>query len=194
MGPRKKGKPVIFTIGHSTRLLAEFIKLLRLHGIERVIDIRTIPRSRHNPQFNGDTLGPALRAARIGYVQLKKLGGLRHAKVDSKNLAWHNASFRGFADYMQTPEFEAGLDRAIRLGEEKPSALMCAEAVLWRCHRSMVADALTVRGFAVKHIMSETKLQAHKLTSFAQVRGTKITYPSEDGQGTMDFDGANATP
>jgi uncharacterized protein (DUF488 family) len=178
---------VIFTIGHSTRPLDEFIHLLRSHGVERVIDIRTIPRSRHNPQFNGDTLGPALRAARIVYVQLKKLGGLRHAKADSKNLGWHNASFRGFADYMQRSEFEVGLVGAIRLAEEKPSALMCAEAVPWRCHRSMVADALTVRGFTVEHIMSESKLQAHKLTSFARVRGMVITYPSENGQTAMDF-------
>lgn len=192
MGPRKKIKPVIFTIGHSTRPLDEFIHLLRSHGVERVIDIRTIPRSRHNPQFNGDTLGPALRAARIGYVQLKKLGGLRHAKADSKNLGWHNASFRGFADYMQTSEFEAGLERAIRLGEEKPSALMCAEAVPWRCHRSMVADALTVRGFAVEHIMSESNRQTHKLTSFARVRGMVITYPGVNGQTAMDFERAKA--
>jgi len=191
MGPRKKIKQVIFTIGHSTRPLDDFIHLLRSHGVERVIDIRTIPRSRHNPQFNGDALGPALRAARIGYVQLKKLGGLRHAKADSKNLGWRNASFRGFADYMQTPEFEAGLDRAIRLGEEKPSALMCAEAVPWRCHRSMVADALTVRGFAVEHIMSESKWQSHKLTSFARVRGRKVTYPGENGQAAIDFEDAN---
>jgi len=192
MATRKKTKPVIFTIGHSTRPLDEFIALLRSHGVKRVIDIRTIPRSRHNPQFNGETLGPALRAARIGYVQLKKLGGLRHAKADSKNLGWHNASFRGFADYMQTPEFEEGLDRAIRLAEDKPSALMCAEAVPWRCHRSMVADALTVRDFPVEHILSASKPHAHKLTSFAKVRGTKITYPSEDSQSAIDFDGANA--
>jgi uncharacterized protein (DUF488 family) len=192
MRPRKKSKPVIFTIGHSTRPLDEFIELLRSHGVERVIDIRTIPRSRHNPQFSGETLAPALRAARIGYVQLKKLGGLRHAKADSKNLGWRNASFRGFADYMQTPEFEEGLNRAIRLAEDKPSTLMCAEAVPWRCHRSMVADALTVRSFDVEHILSGSKPQPHKLTSFARVRGTNITYPSEDGQSAMDFESANA--
>jgi uncharacterized protein (DUF488 family) len=187
MGARKKTKPVIFTIGHSTRPLEEFIELLLASGVERVIDIRTIPRSRHNPQFNGDALGPALRSARIGYVQLKELGGLRRAKADSKNLGWRNASFRGFADYMQTPEFESGLERAIHLGEEKPSALMCAEAVPWSCHRSMVADALTVRGFAVEHIVSGSKPQEHKLTSFARVRGTKITYPSDDSQGAINF-------
>jgi uncharacterized protein (DUF488 family) len=191
MATRKKAKPVIFTIGHSTRQLDEFVELLRSHGVERVIDIRTIPRSRHNPQFNGETLGPALRAARIGYVQLKKLGGLRHAKTDSKNLGWHNASFRGFADYMQTPEFEEGLDRAIRLAEEKSSTLMCAEAVPWRCHRSMVADALTVRDFPVEHIVSASKPQTHKLTSFARVHGKDITYPSEDGQSAIDFESAN---
>jgi uncharacterized protein (DUF488 family) len=180
MSTRKKPKKkTIFTIGHSTRALEELIELLRAHGVRRVIDIRTIPRSRRNPQYNRETLGPALRSRKIGYVHLKDLGGLRRAKSDSKNIGWHNVSFRGYADYMQTPEFEAGLKRAIRLSAVKPSALMCAEAVPWRCHRSLVADALTARKFPVKHILSVTRANKHKLTSFARVRGERVTYPSD---------------
>jgi len=176
---RKAKQPTIFTIGHSARSLDEFVSLLRSNGIRRVLDIRTIPRSRHNPQFNRETLGPALRKLRIGYVHLKKLGGLRRTKAESVNLGWHNASFRGFADYMQTPEFEAGLDRAIRLAVPKPTALVCAEAVPWRCHRSLVADALTVRGFPVRDIISASHSRLHRLTPFARVRGRRITYPSD---------------
>jgi uncharacterized protein (DUF488 family) len=175
----KKYRLTIFTIGHSTRPLNEFIELLRANGVKRVIDIRTIPRSRHNPQFNRDTLGPALRKSGIAYVHLKKLGGLRHAKQDSANLGWHNASFRGFADYMETPEFAAGLARAIKLAEAKPSALMCAEAVPWRCHRSLVADALVVRDIQVLDIVGTSPPKPHKLTPFARVRGVHITYPTE---------------
>jgi uncharacterized protein (DUF488 family) len=180
MSTRKKPKKkTIFTIGHSTLALEELIELLRAHGVRRIIDIRTIPRSRRNPQYNRETLGPALRSRKIGYVHLKDLGGLRRAKSDSKNIGWHNVSFRGYADYMQTPEFEAGLKRAIRLSAVKPSALMCAEAVPWRCHRSLVADALTARKFPVKHILSVTRANKHKLTSFARVRGERVTYPSD---------------
>src|SRR6204780_2619485 len=176
---KKHKKQTIFTIGHSTRPLSELVQLLRAHGVHRVIDIRTIPRSRHNPQYNRETLGPALRADGIGYVHLKALGGLRRTKPDSKNIGWHNASFRGYADYMQTPEFDTGLKRAIRLSAVKPSALMCAEAVAWRCHRSLVADALAARKFPVEHIMSVARANKHKLTSFARVRGKKVTYPSD---------------
>ena len=175
----KKKKLKIFTIGHSTRRLDEFFELLRTNGVKRVIDIRTIPRSRHNPQFSCDTLGPALHKSGIAYVHLKKLGGLRHAKQDSANLGWHNASFRGFADYMETPEFAAGLARAIKLAEAKPSALMCAEAVPWRCHRSLVGDALVVRGIQILDIVSASPPRPHKLTPFARVRGVHITYPTD---------------
>jgi uncharacterized protein (DUF488 family) len=177
--PRGKQKNPVFTIGHSNRTIEEFIGLLRENEVERVIDIRTIPKSRHNPQFNKDALAPALRTKTIGYVHLKKLGGLRHARADSVNLGWHNASFRGFADYMQTKEFEQGLERAIKLAEAKPSALMCAEAVPWRCHRSLVADALEVRGFPVMDIISASAPREHTLTPFARVRGMKITYPDD---------------
>ncbi len=176
----EKGEPVvIFTVGHSTRPLDEFIELLRSNGVEQLIDIRTIPKSRHNPQFNGETLAAALRAAGIRYVHMKELGGLRRARADSVNLGWRNTSFRGFADYMQTAEFAAGLERAIRLAETKTSALMCAEAVPWRCHRSLVADALLVRGIRVEDIISASPPKPHELTPFARVRGLEITYPSD---------------
>lgn len=179
---RGRKKSVVTTIGHSTRPLEAFIELLRSNGIQRVIDIRTIPRSRHNPQYNRETLAPALRVARISYVHLKLLGGLRRARPDSTNVGWHNPSFRGFADYMQTPEFEAGLSRALRLAEAKPSTLLCAEAVPWRCHRSLVADAMLVRGYSVEHILGGSHRQRHKMTPFARVRGEQITYPSDTPQ------------
>jgi uncharacterized protein (DUF488 family) len=174
-----KKRSTIFTIGHSTRLLDELIELCRTNGVKRVIDIRTIPRSRHNPQFSREKLGPALRKHGIAYLHLKQLGGLRHAKPDSKNLGWHNSSFRGFADYMETPEFAAGLARAIKLAKARPSALMCAEAVPWRCHRSLVADALLVRGIQVLHIVGLSAPRPHNLTPFARVRALRIAYPND---------------
>lgn len=173
----------VFTVGHSTRTWRVFLELLRAHGIKRVIDVRSIPRSRHNPQFNRETLAPKLRAAKIGYVHLRKLGGLRHARRNSPNIGWRNASFRGFADYMQTAEFEAGLQRLTKLAKQKRSALMCAEALPWRCHRSLIADALVVRGIRVAEIISGNRLRVHLLTSFASVRGKCITYPLSSQQG-----------
>src|SRR5579864_947964 len=170
----------VFTIGHSTRTWKEFLELLRAHGIERVADVRSIPRSRHNPQFNRETLSAKLRGARISYVHLRRLGGLRHARRDSPNMGWRNASFRGFADYMQTEEFERALDHAIELARAKPSALMCAEAVPWRCHRSLVSDALLVRGIDVLEIVGHSAAKMHKVTPFARVDGTHITYPAEE--------------
>jgi uncharacterized protein (DUF488 family) len=167
----------IFTIGHSTRPIAEFLELLQEHGIEQLVDIRTIPKSRHNPQFNSGALAASLRHQGIRYLHLKDLGGLRHARKDSVNLGWRNASFRGFADYMQTPEFAEALDRAIKLAQERPTALMCAEAVPWRCHRSLVADALLVRGVRALHITGKAEPKPHSLTPFARVHGTRITYP-----------------
>lgn len=175
----KGEKQTTFTIGHSTRAFEEFLELLRAHGVQRLIDIRTIPRSRRNPQYSIEALGPSLKAAGIEYIHLKELGGLRRPKPDSKNIGWHNASFRGYADYMDTPEFETALSRAIELSQDKPTVLMCAEAVPWRCHRSLVADALTARKIEVKHIMSTTPANEHELTPFAQVRGEKVTYPSD---------------
>src|ERR1700731_2712059 len=175
------GMPAVLTIGHSNRTWKDFRDLLRAHRVKRVIDVRSIPRSRHNPQFNRATLSKKLRAARIGYVHLRKLGGLRHARRDSPNMGWRNASFRGFADYMQTSEFEAGLHRLLKLAGQKRSAIMCAEAVPWRCHRSLIADALTVRGIRVEDIMSMKRSQVHSLISFARVQGHRITYPVGSG-------------
>ena len=170
------------TIGHTTRTWKDFLALLRAHRVERIVDVRSIPRSRHNPQFDRKILAKKLRAARISYVHLRKLGGLRHAHRDSINTGWRNASFRGYADYMQTPEFDAGLQRLIELARQKRTAIMCAEAVPWRCHRSLIADALLVRGFRVEDIMSVAPPKPHLLTSFAQIRksraaGSQITYP-----------------
>ena len=167
----------VFTIGHSTHPWEEFRDILRAHGIQRLIDVRTVPRSRHNPQFNRDTLSKKLRNAKIGYVHLKSLGGLRRARRDSPNGGWRNASFRGYADYMQTPEFADGLQRLMKLAREKTTAMMCAEAVPWRCHRSLIADALIVRGIKVKDISTAKTARPHSLTKFARVRGKNITYP-----------------
>ncbi len=170
----------VFTIGHSTRTLEEFVSLLKSYGIEKVVDVRTIPRSRHNPQFNMDALAIFLRRRGIGYFHMKGLGGLRHALKDSLNTGWQNSSFRGFADYMQTEEFEESLKKLMEMTATKRVALMCAEAVPWRCHRSLIADALSVRDMKVIHIMSATSRHAHVITSFARVRGKKITYPAEE--------------
>jgi uncharacterized protein (DUF488 family) len=176
---KKKSEPLrIFTIGHSNRPIDDFLRILEAHGVKRLVDIRTIPRSRHNPQFNADSVGKSMRAAGIDYKPMKELGGLRHAKRDSINTGWKNASFRGFADYMQTPEFAAAIDALIETaGAGKPTAIMCAEAVPWRCHRSLVADSLIARGIDVQHIMSATRTRPHEITSFARVHGAEITYP-----------------
>lgn len=173
----------MFTVGHSTRPIDEFVDLLRGNGVDRLIDIRTIPKSRRNPQFNGDSLARALHSARIEYIHLKELGGLRRARPDSPNAGWRNASFQGYADYMQTEEFERALARAIELAREKPTALMCAEAVPWRCHRSLVADALVARGIEVLEIVSASPPKPHKMTPFASVQGTRITYPPDQSGG-----------
>jgi uncharacterized protein (DUF488 family) len=169
----------IFTVGHSTLPIDPFIALLQTYRIERLADVRTVPRSRHNPQFNADELGRALAHESIDYVPLQTLGGLRHARKDSINTGWHNTSFRGYADYMQTEGFQQGLEELIALSREKRTAIMCAEAVPWRCHRSLVADALNVRGIPAVEILSRSDYRAHKLTSFAHVEGTTITYPPE---------------
>jgi len=175
--PSAEPSPIVLTIGHSTRTLVEFIGLLQVHGATRVVDVRTVPRSRNNPQFNEDSLPRALKKAGLGYVHLPGLGGLRHAKRDSLNVGWRNASFRGYADYMQTPAFEQSLEELIRLAKQERIAIMCAEAVPWRCHRSLIADALLVRGIRTEDIMSPTRRQVHVLTPFAKVRDTTITYP-----------------
>jgi len=178
--PRQLGKPmVVMTVGHSTRTIEAFVALLRAHGVRRVIDVRTVPRSRHNPQFNRDALGKRLHSARLHYRHLRLLGGLRHARGDSQNLGWRNASFRGFADYMQTAKFEEGLEALIDLAKKERAAVMCAEAVPWRCHRSLIADALLARGICVEHIMSAKRRNPHQLIPFARVEGKRVTYPCE---------------
>jgi uncharacterized protein (DUF488 family) len=169
---------VVFTLGHSTRSLDEFIALLRHYGIKLLADVRTIPRSRHNPQFNKDTLGQFLRNRRIAYRHMQELGGLRHSRPDSPNTGWRNASFRGFADYMQTAEFAAAMEKLVALAQEKPVAIMCAETVPWRCHRSLIGDALLVRGITVRDIYSATTSKLHELTPMAHVSGLCITYPA----------------
>jgi len=157
----------------------EFLALLRAHGVRLLVDVRTVPRSRHNPQFNQENLREALRGARIGYRHMKGLGGLRHARKDSPNSAWRNASFRGFADYMQTEEFAENLERLIELAQRRQTAILCAEAVPWRCHRSLIGDALLVRRMGVEELSSLSSTRPHKLTPWARVRGKRVLYPPE---------------
>jgi len=178
--PKKASSPVVMTIGHSTRTLDEFIGLLHAHAVTRVVDVRTIPRSMHNPQFNKDSLPDSLKKVGLSYVHMPGLGGLRHAKPDSINMGWRNASFRGYADYMQTTEFKQNIEELIQMAKQKQLAIMCAEAVPWRCHRSLIADALLVREIRTEDIMSLTRRTVHTLTPFAKVRGITITYPPEE--------------
>ena len=166
----------IYTIGHSTRTIEEFIELLKTYGIQKVVDIRTIPKSKHNPQFEQDELKISLKNAKIGYRHLKELGGLRHTRKDSVNTGWINASFRGFADYMQTEEFWKGFEKLEKIASNKRCALMCAEAVPWRCHRSLVADALTYYKWQVLHIQSKRTAKEHKLTPFLKVKKKVFVY------------------
>ncbi len=172
----------VFTIGHSTRSIEEFLGMLQGHGVRRLVDVRTIPRSRHNPQFNRDELSGALHNSRLHYRHMPALGGLRRPRRDSANTAWRNESFRGYADYMQTPDFQQALDLLIELAREEPTAIMCAEAVPWRCHRSLIADALLVRGIEVLEIASATRATALHVHPWAHAEGTAVTYPSEQGR------------
>jgi len=169
---------MIYTVGHSTRPSEVFVGLLTAHGIQTLVDVRSIPRSRHNPQYNGDALAATLAEHAIAYVHAPDLGGLRKPRPDSINLGWRNTSFRGYADYMQTPAFQSAIDALIARSEVERTAIMCAEAVPWRCHRSLVADALTARGIEAREIVSETKATPHKLTSFAKVDQWEVTYPA----------------
>ena len=180
--PKEEPSLLVMTIGHSTHTLEEFIRLLQTHGATCIVDVRTVLRSRHNPQFDKASLPRSLKKVGLGYVHMPGLGGLRHAKRDSVNLGWRNASFRGYADYMQTPEFAQSLEELIRLANQDRIVLMCAEAVPWRCHRSLIADALLVRGIRAEDILGPTRRHVHTLTPFAKVRGTTITYPAEDFQ------------
>ena len=168
-----------FTVGHSTRSIEEFISLLIGHEITQLVDVRTVPKSRHNPQFETHALEKSLRSCGIGYALAPGLGGFRRTSAESPNSAWRNLSFRGYADYMLTPDFNESLVAAMELMKSDRVALMCAEAVPWRCHRSLIADAMVVHGHEVCEISSPTRLQLHRLTSFARVEGETITYPPE---------------
>lgn len=172
------------TIGHSTLPIETFIGILRDNGVRLLVDIRTVPKSRHNPQFAQEKLAPVLADAGIEYGWIRELGGLRRARKDSINTGWRNESFRGYADYMQTAEFEAGLNQLLTATPHENTAMMCAEAVPWRCHRSLVADALTVQGIAVEDITysakGKSRRELHKLTSFARIEGRRVWYPAED--------------
>ena len=169
----------IFTIGHSTRPIEEFITILQSHRIQLLADVRTIPRSRHNPQFNSDILPDTLKHAGIGWLHMPELGGLRKPRADSRNTIWRNLSFRGYADYMETPEFEKALADLLKFSEEKRTAIMCAEAVPWRCHRSLVGDALVAAGREVFEITGINRKQPHRLTPFAQIENGQIHYGSD---------------
>jgi uncharacterized protein (DUF488 family) len=168
----------IFTIGHSTRQIDEFIKLLQTYGVKVVVDVRTIPKSHHNPQFNEEDLKQSLRQVHIRYKHLKKLGGLRHTTKDSINLGWHNTSFRGYADYMATVEFADGLEALTKIASVKQTVIMCAEAIPWRCHRSLIGDSLTKKGWGVRDIMSGTSAPKHRLTPFLKIRKGQLIYPA----------------
>jgi uncharacterized protein (DUF488 family) len=171
-------KPSIFTIGHSTRRIDEFAELLQMNDVKEVVDVRSIPMSRHNPQFNGDALRQFLKENGIRYEHLEKLGGLRHSRKDSINVGWRNASFRGYADYMATPEFSEGLEALTRIASLRDTAIMCAEAVPWRCHRSLIADALIKKGWIVRDIIGRAPASRHRLTPFLKVRKGQLFYPA----------------
>jgi uncharacterized protein (DUF488 family) len=185
----------LFPIGHSTRPIDDFIHLLKSHGVQRVVDVRTLPRSRFNPHFDITRLPALLRAAHIHYTHLPGLGGLRRPHRDSPNAGWRNKSFRGYADYMQSAAFKRSLQRCLELASVERVALMCAEAVPWRCHRSLIADALVARGIDALEIASDTRVRPHTLTPFAHVEGTAVTYPvpsnetaNESGEQRLSFD------
>ncbi len=173
---------VVMTIGHSTRSADDFIRLLKSNGVKRLVDVRTVPRSRHNPQFNRSELSPRLHSARLHYRYMPGLGGFRHSRPGSINTGWRNASFRGYADYMQTPEFENNIAALVELATRERTAIMCAEAVPWRCHRSLIADALLARGIEVREITGIDRSQPHRLTPWARVNGKRVTYPAEENK------------
>ena len=187
----KTSETVVLTIGHSTRTLEEFVELLEIYGVTLVVDVRTVPRSRHNPQFNKETLPDSLKHYGVRYIHMPEIGGLRHPKRESVNLAWQNSGFRGYADYMQTQEFTDSLLKIVALARENRLALMCAEALPWRCHRNLLSDALVIRHIKVEHIISKDSAINHVVNELAQVEGTKITYPlftKETAQRTLgDF-------
>jgi uncharacterized protein (DUF488 family) len=165
------------TLGHSNRTMEAFVGLLQVHGVETVVDVRTVPRSRHNPQFNREALPKSLEGFGIGYLHMPGLGGFRHTRSDSMNRGWRTEGFRGYADYMETEEFRKNLEELIRIAGRKQVAIMCAEALFFRCHRQLISDALLVRGVRVEHITDPTHRQPHKLTPWARFEEGTITYP-----------------
>jgi uncharacterized protein (DUF488 family) len=175
----------IYSIGHSTRAIDELLAMLRTHRVVTLVDVRTIPRSRRHPQFVRESLAASLAEAAIRYRHMPGLGGLRRPRPDSTNTGWRHPGFRGYADYMETAEFERNLDMLIGEAGHGPLAFMCAEAVPWRCHRSLIADVLTVRGLAVEHVLDAADTRPHALTQFARIEGTRVTYP---GPASLPFD------
>lgn len=171
----------IFTLGHSTRDWEDFLEILEGNKIHQLIDVRTIPKSRHNPQFNTDVMAKKLPKSKIHYLWMKGLGGLRKPKKPSINEAWKNASFRGYADYMQTTEFLENLKILMKEAAKRRTAIMCAEAVPWRCHRSLISDALIIRKIEVFHIIGPRNLQPHSLTPWARTKGEVVWYPAKQG-------------
>jgi uncharacterized protein (DUF488 family) len=174
-------KNTIYTIGHSTRTIEDFVKLLQAYEIEVIVDVRKIAKSRHNPQYNEDELSKSLATHNVSYLRIEGLGGLRHTTTGSVNTGWENLSFRGYADYMQTSEFTGSIQQLIEVATERRTAIMCAEVVPWRCHRSLIGDALEVRHIPVEDIISEKSSRPHQITPFAQVIGDTITYPATVG-------------
>jgi uncharacterized protein (DUF488 family) len=167
---------VIYTIGHSTRSLDAFLDLLKAHGVRQVADVRTVPRSKRHPHFAAEALARSLAESAIVYRHFPELGGLRKPRKDSTNNAWRVEGFRGYADYMETPAFEYALDELLRFATV-PTAVMCAEAVWWRCHRQLIADALVAGGISVRHITSAAAAAAHEMTDFARLTGGRVRYP-----------------
>jgi uncharacterized protein (DUF488 family) len=175
----------LFTIGHSTHSIDEFIALLNAHGIRHLVDVRSIPKSRHVPQFNSDALASSLQDGGIEYTHLKALGGRRHSRKGSLNTGWRNTSFRGYADYMATSQFAEGLAALEQIAQDEISAIMCAEAVPWRCHRSLIADALVLKGWQVRDILTSAPASEHKLTSFLKAIDGRATYPDPNEPGSL---------
>ncbi len=166
----------IWTIGHSTRAIREFLELLTLNGIEALADVRRFPASRKYPHFNQKELSNSLAKIGVEYLPLPELGGRRQPQAHSQNTAWRSDSFRGYADYMETMEFHAGIERLLETARQKRTAIMCAEAVWWRCHRALIADYLKAQGIDVIHIMNEKKNESHPYTSAARLKGGKLSY------------------
>jgi uncharacterized protein (DUF488 family) len=182
VGERELAQPQIFTVGHSTHELDRFVSLLSAHGVELLVDVRKMPASRRMPHFSAAALSRSLPEAGIAYEHVGELGGFRRPVPGSRNGGWRVGMFQGYADYMQTPEFAAALDRVAGWARERPTAIMCAEAQWQRCHRRLVSDALLVCGFDVQHIRSDGRLEKHRLTPFAVVEGDRIEYPPEQAE------------